>query len=375
MTRFKPIKVSRQTELWYSRQLLAEVKALCSQVERALQQPQSPFLLDSENAMTAFNTERFLAIIKKFAETDRTPFAENLAHQFVIRGNQQNAREVSENLKRQTGVDLQGLLNNSPKVAEKMHAMTQANVQLIQSIHSQYLDKVQTAVTQAVISGQLNATLAKQIKEIGGVTENRARFIARDQAAKLNGVLTQARHEELGIKKYRWSTSGDERVRDSHAENDGKIFRYDQPPETGHPGQGFNCRCVQIPVIDDEPTDKEKKNLLPPQEYAKEIISHKPWSNEFKEKAEKTHNNFAVLGIIVDVHGLARYLQRFNEIDVSQMAEIIKQTEPNFYDEETEHLIRFLPKKKLAIIQSKKDKQIISFVKRSRESKKWKKIK
>ncbi|MFD0965273.1 hypothetical protein ACFQ02_00110 [Seminibacterium arietis] len=81
------------------------------------------------------------------------------------------------------------------------------------------------------------------------------------------------------------------------------------------------------------------------------------------------------MGIIVDVHGLVRYLQRFNDIDVSQMAEIIKQTEPDFYDEETEHLVRFLPKKKLAIIQSKKDKQIVSFVKRSRESKKWKKIK
>lgn len=259
MTRFKPIKVSRQTELWYSRQLLAQVNALRHEVERALQQPQSPFLLDSENAMTAFNTERFLAIIKKFAETDRTPFAENLAHQFVLRGNQQNAREVSENLKRQTGVDLQGLLNNSPKVAEKMHAMTQANVQLIQSIHSQYLDKVQTAVTQAVISGQLNATLAKQIKEIGGVTEKRARFIARDQAAKLNGVLTQARHEELGIKKYRWSTSGDERVRDSHAAHDGKIFRYDQPPEAGHPGQDFNCRCVAIPVIDERVEKREQE--------------------------------------------------------------------------------------------------------------------
>ncbi|NBI12505.1 hypothetical protein GVX81_02475 [[Haemophilus] felis] len=257
MTRFKPIKVSRQTELWYSRQLLAQVNALRHEVERALQQPQSPFLLDSENAITAFNTERFLAIIKKIAETDRTSFAENLAHQFVIRGNQQNAREVSENLKRQTGVDLQGLLNNSPKVAEKMHAMTQANVQLIQSIHSQYLDKVQTAVTQAVISGQLNATLAKQIKEIGGVTEKRARFIARDQAAKLNGVLTQARHEELGIKKYRWSTSGDERVRTSHAENDGKIFSYDDPPETGHPGHEINCRCVQIPVLD-EKAEREK---------------------------------------------------------------------------------------------------------------------
>ena len=92
--------------------------------------------------------------------------------------------------------------------------------------------------------------LAQKIRQIGGVTENRAKLIARDQTAKLNSSLTQAQHESLGVTHYRWSTSKDERVRESHAENEGQIFSWDDPPETGHPGFEVNCRCVAIPVLD-----------------------------------------------------------------------------------------------------------------------------
>lgn len=257
IVRFKPIKQSRQTELWYSRQLVSRVKWLREQIERALQNKQGPFFMDSD--FDVFNTEQLLSVIKKLSEKDRSNEIESLANEFVSRGNVQNQREVGENLKRQTGIDLQAFLNQNTAVLNKMSVMTTANVQLIKSIEQQYLDKVQTIITQGAISGKLNRDLAKEIRDLGGVTENRAKFIARDQSSKINAALTQARHEELGIKKYRWSTSGDERVRDSHAENDGKIFSYDQPPETGHPGQDFNCRCVAIPVLDDLPTDKEKE--------------------------------------------------------------------------------------------------------------------
>jgi hypothetical protein len=37
-------------------------------------------------------------------------------------------------------------------------------------------------------------------------------------------------------------------VRDSHAANDDKLFRWDTPPEGGHPGQAHNCRCYAEPV-------------------------------------------------------------------------------------------------------------------------------
>ena len=44
------------------------------------------------------------------------------------------------------------------------------------------------------------------------------------------------------------STRGDGKVRPSHQSNDGKIFSWDNPPPTGHPGEDYNCRCRAEPT-------------------------------------------------------------------------------------------------------------------------------
>lgn len=36
-------------------------------------------------------------------------------------------------------------------------------------------------------------------------------------------------------------------MRSTHAANTGKIFAWDNPPETGHPGEDYNCRCTAEP--------------------------------------------------------------------------------------------------------------------------------
>ena len=221
-------------------------------IERAMQQPQGSFFMDDAKGFQAISTKALMKVLEKYEKSDRASQAENIANGFVNRGNTQNQQEVSKNLKNQTGIDLSAYLGNSPHIAEKVNAMTTANVQLIKSIRSQYLDKVQNAVTQAMVNGTLNKDLVQQIKDIGKTTEKRAIFIARDQSSKLNAALTQARHEDVGIKKYMWSTSLDERVRNSHADKEGQIFEYANPPaDTGHPGHDFNCRCVAIPYLGD----------------------------------------------------------------------------------------------------------------------------
>ncbi|HHE8746372.1 TPA: phage minor head protein [Haemophilus influenzae] len=250
--KFKPVKMSKRTELWYRQQLKQFVKTMTDDVERALQQPQGSFFMDDAKGFQAISAKALMKVLEKYEKSDRTSQAENIANGFVGRGDAQNHAEVSTNLKNQTGIDLSAYLRNSPNIAERVNTLTAGNIQLIKSIRSQYLDKVQNAVMQAMVRGSLNKDLAAQIKDLGKTTEKRAMFIARDQSSKLNAALTQARHEEVGIKKYMWSASLDERVRESHAEKDGQIFEYSNPPaDTGHPGHDFNCRCVQIPVFDE----------------------------------------------------------------------------------------------------------------------------
>jgi hypothetical protein len=51
---------------------------------------------------------------------------------------------------------------------------------------------------------------------------------------------------------YVWRTVGDERVRLSHAQNAGRLFAWNEPPATGHPGEAFGCRCVAVPYVPGE---------------------------------------------------------------------------------------------------------------------------
>ncbi|WP_460745541.1 phage minor head protein [Microvirgula curvata] len=65
----------------------------------------------------------------------------------------------------------------------------------------------------------------------------------------------KARQIALGITHYRWSSSHDESVCERCTTNYGKVFRWDEPPPTGHPGEGRfcsrkeGCRCIAIPVF------------------------------------------------------------------------------------------------------------------------------
>jgi hypothetical protein len=63
---------------------------------------------------------------------------------------------------------------------------------------------------------------------------------------------------------YIWRTAGDDKVRASHAANDGKIIAWDNPPTTGHPGEDINCRCVAEPYygITEPPLEPVYPELL-----------------------------------------------------------------------------------------------------------------
>ena len=101
-----------------------------------------------------------------------------------------------------------------------------------------------------------------------GVAQNKAKFLARQETALFMSKYRKERFSEAGITHYRWSTSHDERVRpapgthgisrfNNHRALDGRIFPYDHPPvvdtftgRRANPGEDFNCRCVDIPVVE-----------------------------------------------------------------------------------------------------------------------------
>jgi len=48
---------------------------------------------------------------------------------------------------------------------------------------------------------------------------------------------------------YIWRTRRDGKVRSPHAERQGQVFSWDDPPEGGHPGEDYGCRCTAEPYL------------------------------------------------------------------------------------------------------------------------------
>lgn len=132
------------------------------------------------------------------------------------------------------------------------------NVDLIKSIDETMFQQVREVVSEAYSKGTNTRALSRQIQERFGVSDSRARLIARDQVGKLNGQITKERATELRSEKYIWSASGDERVRPMHQALDGTIQEWGKPPivsEDGRreePGGDYQCRCQGIPILPGE---------------------------------------------------------------------------------------------------------------------------
>ncbi|WP_302622768.1 RNase A-like domain-containing protein [Sulfitobacter sp. SK011] len=85
------------------------------------------------------------------------------------------------------------------------------------------------------------------------------------------GLINQLRQEDLGIVQYIWRSRDDVKVRDSHADYDDRVFRWDNPPEGGHPGEAHNCRCYAeptAPALQDNLILADFDGSVPPQDLS-----------------------------------------------------------------------------------------------------------
>lgn len=100
-----------------------------------------------------------------------------------------------------------------------------------------------------------NNTLINRIQKEFDIAHNKAKFIATQETRLLKAHLNEMRLREVGITHYKWVTSHDERVRDTHKDLNGKIFAFDTPPivnkfgDRKNPSEDFGCRCQAIGVL------------------------------------------------------------------------------------------------------------------------------
>jgi SPP1 gp7 family putative phage head morphogenesis protein len=185
----------------------------------------------------------------RIARILRDPRIPEILDQYGRRLNTENAKEMERVL----GISPEEI---SPQVTRALASYRTEVANLITSIGETQLGQVRDLVAEAGRSGMRVETLAAQIEERFRVSDSRARLIARDQTLKANAEITRVRQVDAGITRYRWSTSNDDRVRPLHADLEGTIHSWDDPPVTApdgarnHPGQDISCRCTATPILD-----------------------------------------------------------------------------------------------------------------------------
>lgn len=173
--------------------------------------------------------------------------------------NTHNSEQVNNQVRTVLGVDV---FRGNPRLEADAAAFVKQNVSLIKSLPERYFSEVEQIVLQNVTQGKRAEVIADELERRFDVARSRADFIANDQVGKLNGLLTERRHTDLGLVRYRWRNSRDERVRGnpagkypkakySHHHREGKTFEYSEPPADGNPGQPPRCRCWAEPVFED----------------------------------------------------------------------------------------------------------------------------
>lgn len=247
--KLRPITPSLGLEVQYERTLkrmLGEVaKFVSGVVLPAADGERSLLTTDAAGDRLRLVFQRLEALMRRL-----TGSAQTMANDILGLAADRHTADWLQRTRAQLGIDLRGIISRAD-LTDALSLAAQRNADLITKLGTDTTSRISAAVIENLTTGGTQKMLREKLTEDFKIMGNRAKLIGRDQMSKLNGDLNRLRQTQSGIDSYEWSTSGDERVRPSHRENDGEIFKWDDPPEdTGHPGHDINCRCSALAIVD-----------------------------------------------------------------------------------------------------------------------------
>jgi len=277
-TKFKKargVKLNKSAEVRYRNALLSNVAKINALIKIHVVPllRQNPTVLDSEDITDGIvgNVSRAFAVIQTLLNLDGSA-ASTRSEEFVgLIGKTANKR--NSDAMTAAGFALPSVKNiiESQGIEAAVEASTAENAMLITKMSKDYIDRMQQAVLDNYMTGKFigNGGVVKELQRISGITKNRAKLIARDQANKIHGAVTKIRSQATGSIGYEWNNVKDQRVRGNpagkypnvpqsrnHWDRNGKYFLWQrmnkpplapdgrpfrQPPIDGAPGAAINC--------------------------------------------------------------------------------------------------------------------------------------
>lgn len=253
----------QQSQIKYNRAMMQVMKLVREDVEATLipliKRSVPEYIGDAQWPDIIANALRSLTVrwTSPFAQRQ----AERIAETFVKSAAGDNERKAKS-----FGIDLYG---GDSDLQDYIKAAAFQNSQLIKSLPSRYLEQVQNIVVGNMRNGMRPSYIEQQLVKEFGVSQRRAKLIARDQHSKIQGDMNRIRQTKSGLKYFRWLTSHDDRVRHAHNVAGNKVTKYgkgvyswdDLPIVDGvptFPGQPIQCRCVSVPVLETQ-VERNKK--------------------------------------------------------------------------------------------------------------------
>lgn len=118
--------------------------------------------------------------------------------------------------------------------------------------------KLRKKVRKVAMQGGRYENIIKTIERSYGVSQNKAKFLARQETNLLMSKFAESRYRDAGSTEYIWQTvigSPKHPVRPMHKALKGTRQNWKNPPivnkkgDRKHPGEDYNCRCKARPII------------------------------------------------------------------------------------------------------------------------------
>ena len=162
--------------------------------------------------------------------------------------------DFQENVK---NVTVEVELNEKEK--EHLSKEWEENLDLdIKGWEQDHIKQLRQEIKKAYFAGDRYGSLVKTIQDNYGVSENKARFLARQETKLLVSNYVQGQYQNNGFPEYVWQCvrgGGEHPVRPYHKALDGTVQSWDSPPVVDkygnrkHPGQDYGCRCTPRPFL------------------------------------------------------------------------------------------------------------------------------
>lgn len=265
-----PISYPRMIERTYEKRLRKIVRELDKVVREVVVARLPAILRDARASNERFDNyvDDLEAVFNQmrvvYGERIDDPSITTEAEQIASQINANNAGSFTAKLRAVTGVNV---ISNTPGIRDAVNSWTRKNVTLIKSLGDEHFKDIERITIDGVEEGKSLKTITEEIRKRTKTSRNRAKLIARDQVGKLTSNITARRSKDLGITRFRWVTSLDDRVRSSHRALHGKVFSYDKGADVDGqsgvlPGEPINCRCAIVPIISsvgETPEETRKK--------------------------------------------------------------------------------------------------------------------